>query len=204
MKPIDAVRSNLQQEIAVAAACLVVEDGLAYASAKRRALRQLGLDAHTALPDDAALEAAVRAHIALYCAPSQAAELKALRETALHWMERLAHFRPHLCGSVWHGSATRHSDIELELFCDDPKSAEWALIDQRLDYRVSSRPGELTATLCLRTPCIGLGRDTQLLLRLRDLDRLRGALKPDAQGRKPRADAQALRSRLQQIEDDRP
>ena len=37
-------------------------------------------------------------------------------------------------GAVWHGTATRLSDIYLQLFCDDPKSAEIALIEHRVDY----------------------------------------------------------------------
>ena len=52
----------------------------------------------------------------------------------LVWMARLAEFRPHLGGAVWHGTATRKSDIYPQLFCDDSKSAEIALIDQRLAY----------------------------------------------------------------------
>ena len=36
--------------------------------------------------------------------------------------ERLAAFRPYLGGAVWHGTATRLSDIYLQLFCDDSKA----------------------------------------------------------------------------------
>ena len=35
---------------------------------------------------------------------------------AVEWMERMAAFRPHLGGAVWHGTATRLSDIYLQ-FC---------------------------------------------------------------------------------------
>ena len=56
-------------------------------------------------------------------------------------MERLAAFRPHLTGAVWRGTATRLTDIHIELFCDDPKAAEIALIDQRVDYEVSRGDG---------------------------------------------------------------
>lgn len=56
-------------------------------------------------------------------------------------MERLAMFRPHLCGAVWYGTATRLSDIYLQLFCDDSKSAEIALIDQRVTYEPSTVSG---------------------------------------------------------------
>jgi hypothetical protein len=41
-------------------------------------------------------------------------------------------------------------------------------------------------------PCRGLGEAATLHLRLRDLDALRGALKPDTQGRTWRGDLAAL------------
>ena len=47
--------SQLTMEIAQTAARLVVEDGLDWGSAKRRALRELGLPARTALPDNEVL-----------------------------------------------------------------------------------------------------------------------------------------------------
>ena len=77
----------------------------------------------------------------LFCADTQPAELAALRRLALTWMERLPQFRPHLAGAVWHGTATRLSDIYLQLFCDDPKSAEIALIDHGVDYEARTVTG---------------------------------------------------------------
>ena len=88
--------SHLKAEIAQAAAALVVDEGLEYGPAKRRALKQLGLPPRTELPDNGLVEDAVREHIALFCEDTQPAELRALRELALVWMKRLAEFRPHL------------------------------------------------------------------------------------------------------------
>ncbi|WP_291009721.1 hypothetical protein [Hydrogenophaga sp.] len=193
----DLTRSDASTELVQVAARLVVDDGLAFAAAKRQAIRQLGLPARTALPDNAAVDAAVREHIAIFCADTQPAELLALRELALVWMGRLAAFNPHLGGAVWHGTATRHSDIHLYLFCEDPKSAEWALIDQRVDYRAGEVPGwrgEPVPALTLRCRAEALDQWVMLHLLVHDLDDLRGALKADAQGRKPRGHAQALRA----------
>ena len=50
-------------------------------------------------------------------------------------MERLAEFQPHLGGAVWHGTATELSDIYLQLFSDDPKAVELALINLALNAR---------------------------------------------------------------------
>lgn len=192
----DASRDDISTEIAAVAARLVVEEGLEYAAAKRRAVKQLGLPARTPLPDNATLEAAVREDIAVFCPQTQAVELLALRELALLWMERLQAFRPHLGGSVWHGTATRHSDIYMQLFCDDPKAPEWTLLDHRVEYHpgtVNGWRGEPVEALTLRTRCEALGQWVLVHLMVHEHDDLRGALKPDAQGRKPRGDAAALR-----------
>lgn len=195
----DASRDDTSHEIAAVAARLVVEEGLEYAAAKRRAVKQLGLPARTPLPDNAALDAAVREDIAVFCPDTQAVELRALRELALLWMDRLQAFRPHLGGAVWHGTATRHSDIYLQLFCEDPKAPEWTLLDHRVDYHpgsVNGWRGEPVEALTLRVRSEALGQWVLLHLMVHDLDDQRGALKPDAQGRKPRGGAQALRRML--------
>lgn len=191
---------SVKSEIAATAARMVVEEGLEYGPAKRRAARQLGLPARTALPDNDALEDAVREYIELFCADSQPAELAALRRLALTWMERLAQFRPYLGGAVWHGTATRLSDIYLQLFCDDPKSAEIALIEHRVDYEartVTGFNGEPVDALSLSSVSPELGEPIGIHLMIYDHDDVRGALKPDAKGRRPRGDLAAVRSLLE-------
>jgi len=195
----DAFHSDLGSEIAAVAARFVVEDGMDFAAAKRQAGRQMGLPARTPWPDNAAMEAAVREYIAVFCPEEQAVELQLLRELALLWMERLQEFQPHLGGAVWHGTATRHSDIHLHLFCDDPKAAELLLINQRVDYEpgtASGWRGEAVDALTLRVRSEALGQWVLVHLLLHDHDDLRGALKPDAQGRKPRGDARAVQALL--------
>lgn len=185
-----------KQEIAATAARLVVEEGLEYGPAKRRALRDLALPARTALPNNDEVEAEVRDYIRLYCADTQPAELRALRILALEWMERMAQFRPHVGGAVWHGTATRLSDIYIQLFCDDSKSAEIALIDHHVDYEprmVTGFHGEQVEALSVHAASRALGEEIGVHLLVYDLDDLRGALKPDAQGRVPRGNLAALR-----------
>lgn len=192
---------DLKEEIAATAARMVVEEGLEYGAAKRRALKQLGASARAALPDNDQLEAAVQEYIALFCADTQAQELRALRELALEWMERLAPFRPYVGGSVWHGTATRRSDIYLQLFCDDPKSAEIALIDGGVRFEARSVPGlhgEMVDALSVHALCRPLGESVGVHLLVNDLDDVRGALQPDARGRRPRGDTAALRRLLEE------
>jgi hypothetical protein len=192
---------NTTAEIASTAARLVVEEGLEWGAAKRRAVRELGLPTRSALPDNDQVEDAVRDYIALFCADTQPGELLALRRLALVWMERLAAFRPHLAGAVWHGTATRLSDIYLQLFCDDPKSAEIALIDHHVDYEprtVTGFHGESVEALSLGARCPELGEMVGVHLLVYDLDDLRGALRPDSRGRVPRGDIAAVRKLLQE------
>lgn len=186
--------------IAAVAARLVVDEGLEYGAAKHRALRQLGLPSRSALPDNDMVEDAVIEHIALFCAETQPAELAALRRLALVWMERLAAFRPHLSGAVWHGTATRLSDIYIQLFCDDPKSAEIALIDHHASYEprtVRGFQGKPVEMLSLHSPCSGLGETVGVHLVVYDHDDVRGALHRDARGRVPRGDLDAVRALVQ-------
>ena len=188
-------------EIAAAAARMVVEEGLEYGPAKRRAVKQLGLSTRTALPDNAEVEDAVREYIELFCADTQPAELQALRRLALVWMERMAGFRPHLAGAVWHGTATRLSDIHIQLFCDDPKSAEIALIDHNVVYEprtVKGFQGESVEALSLSAPSRELGASVGIHLMIYDHDDLRGALKADAKGRTPRGDLCAVQNLLRE------
>lgn len=189
----------LTSEIAATAARLVVEEGLEYGPAKRRAASQLGVG-RAPLPSNDELEDAVREYIELFCEDTQPAELRALRSMALVWMERLAAFRPHLCGAVWHGTATRLSDISIQLFCDDSKSAEIALIDHRVPYTpatVTGFRGEPVEALSFASQSPELGLAVGVHLMVYDLDDLRGALKPDSKGRSPRGDIAAVRHLLQ-------
>jgi hypothetical protein len=147
------------------------------------------------LPNNDQVEEAVREYIELFCADTQPAELLALRQLAAVWMNRLAEFRPHLSGAVWRGTATALSDIYVQLFCDDPKSAEIKLIDHNVRYEVSTVQGfqgEAVDALSMVCACPGLSQKAVVHLMIYDHDDLRGALKPDAQGRTQRGNLAAL------------
>ena len=188
-------------ELTALAARLVVEEGLEYGPAKRRALKQLGRAArHDELPDNDTLEDEVRAYLDLYCSDTQPAELAGLRRCAERWMARLAEFRPHLAGAVWRGTATQLNAVHLELYCDDSKSAEIALLNAQVDFDVRSGTGPRGEPIDLlvvddvaadgRTP-------VTVVLKILDTDDLRGALRPDARGRPERGDLAALQRLLQ-------
>lgn len=193
--------SSLKLEVAACAARLIVEEGLEYGSAKRRALQMLNIPrARGVQPTNDEVEVAVREHLLLFCGHTQPNEIAAMRGLALEWMERMNAFRPYLTGSVWRGTATRHADIYIQLFCDDSKSAEIALIDQGVPFEPRSTigmHGEAVDALSFSCHCEPIGEAIGIHLIVYDHDDLRGALKADASGRAPRGDAAALRRLMQ-------
>ena len=184
---------EIAAEIATSAARLVVDEGMEYAAAKRKAARDFG--ARAELPSNEQLEDAVREHIDIFCADTQPTELHALREVALLWMQRLANYRPHLSGAAWRGTATRLSSVHLDLYCDDPKAAEITLINAGVNYDVGSLNRSGREPLCVLTvssKSAALGEPVTVHLMLHDADDQRGALKPDARGRSWRGDLVAV------------
>lgn len=197
------MRNTSQEEIAATAARLIVEEGLEYGPAKRRAVRELGLNARSALPSNELIEEAVVEYVAIFCADTQPLELAALRSLALLWMLRLPEFRPHLSGAVWRGTATRLSDIYIQLFCDDSKSAELRLIDQGVRYEVSSVngfKGETVDALSVRSRCDALNEEIGVHFMVYDYDDVRGALQPDAKGRTWRGNTEAVRRLVDSVD----
>ncbi len=206
---------HVSGEIAAAAARLIVDDGLAYGAAKTKAVRALGLPVRTALPGNDEVLAAVREHIALFCADSQPRELGALRSVAQLWLQRLAEFNPLVTGAVWNGTATRHSNVHLQLFCDDCKMVDMLLLDQKIDFSVGEAPGlgaaghangaNVPALSFVHRPQNGaerarltevLGEPAQVVLSVHSYGAMRGALKPAADGYALRGDARALIARM--------
>lgn len=190
------------EEIATTAARWVVEEGLEYGHAKHRAgreqLRRGGR--RTTLPSNEEVEDAVREHISLFCAETQPGELLALRQVALTWMQRVAEFRPHLSGAVWRGTATRLSCVHLDLYCDDSKAAQIALINAGVEFDMQSQEASqgrpAITVLSLASPCPALGEPVTVHLSVHDLDEQRGALKPDSRGQSWRGDLAALERRM--------
>jgi hypothetical protein len=190
--------SSAPETLAQAAARLVVDDGLEYGAAKRKAARDLARrgGGRTELPSNEAVEDEVREYLALFQADTQPGELDALRRLALQWMQRLLEFRPHLTGAVWRGTATRHSTIQIELYCDDPKAAELALLDRHVRFEAAGQP-DGPDLLRIEVPCRELGETVTLFLQVLDRDDLRGGLKPDTRGRTWRGDVLALQRLMQ-------
>ena len=132
--------ANLRLRIAYIAARMMAEDGVAdFATAKSKAARQAGLsDAHL-LPDNQEIEAALREYQELYQKEDHSMHLRELREVALRVMRDFAQFRPVLVGSVLSGTAGQFSDVNLQLFTDDPKALTMFLLNRHVRFEEGTR-----------------------------------------------------------------
>lgn len=175
------LQDDIQIEIAAAAARLIAEDGLDYASAKRKAAEDiLGAGVRRTLPDNATLERELRRYLATFDADHRP-RLAALRTLALELMQRLARFDPHLVGAVLNGSATAHSNIHLHLFTDSAKDVEMFLLEAGVDFDVDdagrryAEAGAPSEELHFLVPghAAGLGARIGVVLSVHDTDAIR-------------------------------
>lgn len=126
----------MRERIAHQAARIIAEDGLQdYTLAKHKAARQIGAPDTCNLPDNDEVERALRDYQALYQRDEQSVRLCQLRQQALKAMRLLEPFNPYLVGSVLNGTATRHSDINLQLFTDSAKEVELFLLARQVSYK---------------------------------------------------------------------
>ena len=134
---------QLRAQIAAMAARLIAQDGADYATARRKAARQvLGVDQPqpNLMPDNGEIEEEVRRYQALFGGAAHAERLQALRETALQVMDALAEFRPHLTGAVLNGTAGEYDDIHLQLFADSAKEVQIYLLNRNINIDISGTP----------------------------------------------------------------
>jgi hypothetical protein len=192
---------RVREEIAIAAARMIAEDGLDYATAKRKAARQVVGETRiegTWLPDNDQLEEEIREYQALFQGDSQPAVLRRLREIALEWMQRLEAFNPFLTGAVLNGTAGEHSDIHLQIFCDNSKDVAIWLLNANVQYDVSetrhfAARGYVETLSFMWRPSRN-EEPVGIHVALYNTDDLRGAVRADARGRIPRANAQVLQA----------
>ena len=196
---------------------MIAEDGADYATAKRKAARQLLGDVRVAgewLPDNDMIEEEVRTYQALFHGEHQPHILALLRQLALLAMEDLTAFRPYLVGAVLNGTATEHSDVHIQCFCDSPKDVALHLLNAGVDFDTSETrhfagrgevetlsflwrgqwPAAREARLLAGEVRNTLGSPVGIHIALYDAVDERGAVKADASGRVARADAAAVRA----------
>ena len=112
----------------------------------------LGLPENSPFPDNAEVEAELRAYRSLYQGEDHAELIAALRHSALELLDLLAIFNPYLTGSVLDGTAGEHSNIDILLFADSAKEVEIFLLNRGIDVsHVESRNERVEAVLRMET-----------------------------------------------------
>lgn len=197
----DAFDDNrqLRLEIAAAAARLVAQDGADYGSAKRKAARQILGDAPggaTVLPDNELIEEQLRLYNALFLADSQPARLFQLRTIALQVMEALQQFHPLLSGPVLNGTAGPHDEIYLQLFAESAKDIHIFLLNKNVVLDMSETPHFKGPRYDAVETASFLWKNEGVHAAMYELDDMRGALKPKADGKLLRTDIAGLRTLL--------
>ena len=188
---------QVRARIAATAARMIAQDGADYSTAKTKAARQvLGVDRPSPnyLPDNIQVEDEVRRYQSLFQGPSQAARVKHMRSAALEVMEQLAEFRPYVTGPVLNGTAGEHDDIHLQLFADSAKDVEIFLLNRNVNIEISETPHFKGGRHDPVETVSFMWQKEMVHAELYEMNDLRGALKPRADGRLQRADAAALRT----------
>lgn len=135
---------RLRIETAQRIAADIAENFSDWASARARALdelkSELGLIPAGAVPTSSEIESAVRAHYDLFSHAEHAELLKEKRLFALSLLQAFENVDIYLTGAVLNGCAHADSIIVLDVFTDDVKAFEAALIDHGIDFEPVESP----------------------------------------------------------------
>jgi len=131
---------HIRIRIAQLAAQLMAEHGIRdYALAKRKAARQLGVSSTNNLPCNEEIDEELKAYLTLFEAETHERDIDAMRRQAIDVMDVLARFKPVLIGGLVQGAASRHSDIELEVYSDSSKEFEQFLLNLDIAFKSEER-----------------------------------------------------------------
>ncbi len=190
---------GLRQELAVAAAALIAEEGLDYASAKRKAYDRAtgGHGSRLAkqdLPSNEEVEDALREYQQIFQSDHQPQRLASLRQKTLALMQLLREFRPMTSGAIVNGTASDHTDIHIQCYADNAKALGFFLLDHNIQSDATTSDGDPRAgrgARDLETLVIQWQGELAVITIYPETD-LRSAQQTDSRGRPLRADIDAL------------
>lgn len=134
---------RVRRQIARIAARLMYERTESeYFTAKRKAARQVGIDARyhpKDLPSNAEIRDEVQMLACLHEGETRIDNLKRMRLAALKLMRRLQHFHPALIGSTWTGHIRKGSDIDIHVFAQAHSAVTMVLDDVGAKYTVEHK-----------------------------------------------------------------
>jgi hypothetical protein len=139
-RPATTKDARMRELVTQEAARIIAEEGINdYLVAKRKAAERLGAPETRNLPGNREIQDALIDYQRLFGGEARVSHVRHLREAAVAAMEFLHRFQPRLVGSVLHGTATEHSDINLHIFAETPEEVALFLMEHGIPYEVSER-----------------------------------------------------------------
>lgn len=139
-RPANTKDARMRQLVTQEAARIMAEEGINdFLVAKRKAAERLGAPDTRNLPGNREIQDALIEHQRLFGGEERDALLRRLRQAALEAMEFLVRFQPRLVGSVLHGTATEHSDVNLHVFAETPEDVALFLMEHGIPYELTER-----------------------------------------------------------------
>lgn len=133
-------RNKTRELLAQEAARIMSQEAVRdYLAAKRKAAARLGVDEAAGMPSNAEVEREFLRYQGLFDNGERREDVRRLREIALEVMRRLVDFSPRLFGSVFEGTADRHSNVNILLFAEPVEEVAFFLLDRRIRYRDATR-----------------------------------------------------------------
>ncbi|MDD9893428.1 MAG: hypothetical protein OXT49_07985 [Gammaproteobacteria bacterium] len=143
-----------KHDIAEAAARIMHDQCLQdYGLAKRKALEALSLPAHSALPENQLINAALQEHMALFATAADHEWTEKLIEAAKQASIFLANFPHYIGGSLAFKAAKQEDRLEIHLYDDTPESLLWQLQDHGIPYREQERIVRINRNTEVSYPC---------------------------------------------------
>src|SRR5690606_21550295 len=129
-RPATTRDARMRQRVTQGAARIMAGEAISGCPvATRKAAERLGAPDTRTPPTRRATRDALIAPQRLRGGAGRPALLRRLRQVAVEAMEFLRRFEPRLVGSVLHGTATEHSDVNLHVFAETPEEVAFFLMD---------------------------------------------------------------------------
>ena len=116
------MRNKDTRGLAAEAAAIIAEGVPDWSEARRKLAEEYEITSGAQLPDDDAIESALREHYAIFDPNGHAERLLELRKAALIVMREVSDCKPLLIRGVLNGCADKYSDIYIAVECDESKS----------------------------------------------------------------------------------
>lgn len=130
----------LRQRITQEAARIMAEDGVRdFAAAKRKAAARLNQADNHHLPSNREIEAALADYLRLFRARELPQILRHLLQVALETMRLLEPYGPRLVGPLLQGLATPYSEVQVQVFPDEPEQVAVLLQEHGIPYEEADR-----------------------------------------------------------------